>query len=341
MLVVSLRVPLASCNSISYWLMLVLTENSFGKLYTLFDLKKLYIAGVVIFEFGSLLCTIAPTSKVFILGRAIAGLGAAAVGAGANTIVPRCFPNEKRALMNGLAGFAQSFGLVGAPVIGGALVDAFTWRACFGINLPLGAIAVIIAIYGLEDPSPNPNFLLPLEEKIRRLDLVGTVLVIPCIICLLVGLQWGGIRYGWNDWRIIILFVAFGVLTLGFGYVQHRQKDKAILPPRILKNRTVLAGALFCGCCNAALAVTEYYISIYFQGVRGYTATKSGLLGLPMIAGLAVASITAALAITRIGYYTREFTKVIVARLTPSSIHVRDKRPSTYRSRSAHNIEPR
>lgn len=316
----------------------MLTGDSFGKLYTLFDLKRLYITGVVVFEAGSLLCTVAPSSKVFILGRAVAGFGAAAISSGAGTIVPRCFPNEKRALMVGFLGFAQSFGLVGAPIIGGALVDAFTWRACFGINLPLGAIAILITAYGLEDPSPNPNLLLPLREKIKRLDLVGTALVVPSTVCLLMGLQWGGIKYGWSDWRIILLFVVFAVMVAGFGYVQHQQQEKALLPPRILKNRTVLASALFCACCNATLAVTEYYISIYFQGVRGYPATKSGLLGLPMLVGLAVALMFAALAVTWIGYYTRKFMGSVRSRLMSNSIHVCNQHPSPYCSRSAHNL---
>jgi len=131
-------------------------------------------------------------------------------------------------------------------------------------------------------------------------------MVLPCIVFLMMGLQWGGSRYGWQNWRIILLFILFVALLVGFAYVQHRRQDKAILPPRILKNRTVLACALFACCTNGMLAVTEYYIAIYFQGVRGYTATKAGILGLPMIAGLALASIMSAFATTWVGYYTRE-----------------------------------
>lgn len=224
--------------------------------------------------------------------------------------VPRSFPNHKRPLVTGFLGFCQSFGLVSAPVVGGALTDAFTWRACFGINVPIGLVAMAISAIGMKDPFPDANIGLPIWEKLRRLDLLGTLLVIPSIISLLMALQWGGNQYGWSNWIIILLIVLFVVLTVTFGYIQHRQQEKAILPLRIVKNKTVLAGALFTCCLNGTLTVTEYYIAIYFQGVRGYSATSSGLLGLPMIAGLAIASLSAAFGTTWIGYYSRKQTFV-------------------------------
>ena len=158
----------------------------------------------------------------------------------------------------------------------------------------------------MKDLYPNADLKLPLREKLKRLDPVGTVLVLPCIVCLMIGLLWGGTRFAWNDWRIVLLFVLFAVLSVGFGYVQYRQQDKAILPPRIVKNRTVLACAVYACCTNGILAVTEYYIAIYFQGVRGYSAAKAGLLGLPMVVGLGLTSLVASMGAGWVGYYTRE-----------------------------------
>jgi hypothetical protein len=106
-----------------------------------------------------------------------------------------------------------------------------------------------------------------------------------------------------------MLFVLFTVLITAFGYVQYQQQDKAVLPPRIIKNRTVLASAIYACCTNGILAVTEYYIAIYFQGVRGYSAAESGLLVLPMIVGFSVTSMLAALGTTWIGYYTRKYAR--------------------------------
>ncbi len=208
--------------------------------------------------------------------------------------------------MGGLVASGQTLGLVSAPVIGGLLIDAFSWRACFGINLPLGVLCVALTAYGFHDPVPNPEMVLPFKEKLKRINPLGTLLVVPAISCLLMALQWGGTTYGWNDPRIIVMFILFGVLFSAFGYLQYRQGDNATLPLRILKQRSILAGMWYAGCCNGILAMTEYYISIYFQGVRGFTATKSGLLGLPMIAGFSVTLIAAAVGTTMIGYYFRK-----------------------------------
>lgn len=102
------------------------------------------------------------------------------------------------------------------------------------------------------------------------------------------------------------MLILFGVLFSSFGYVQYRQGEDATLPLRIMKQRSVLAG-LWCNACyDGILAVTEYYLSIYFQGVRDYTPTKSGLLGVPMIGGLLIGIMLAATGTTRIGYYFRK-----------------------------------
>ncbi|KAK5210776.1 hypothetical protein LTR41_003388 [Exophiala xenobiotica] len=275
----------------------------FGKVYTLFPMKSVFMLGVAVFEVGSLLCTFATNSKMFIVGRAVAGLGVSAVGGGFLKLLKHLFPLHKQALMGSIVGGCQSVGLVSAPIIGGALIDSFTWRACFGINIPLGVICIALIAYGFEDPLPNPNAQMPFREKLKQMDLFGTLIAVPAITFLLLALQWGGTTYGWKNPIIIVFFVLAGCLVLAFGYVQYRQGDTATLPPRIAKQRSMIAGVWYTACCNGVLAVTEYYISIYFQGVRGYTATKSGLLGLPMIIGFSVALLAAGMGVTWLGYY--------------------------------------
>ena len=306
-------------------------------------MKSLFISGLVVFEAGSLLCTFAPGSKSFILGRAIAGLGSSAIGGGLLKLLGHCFPLSKQALMVGLVGGCQSIGLVSAPMIGGALIDAFNWRACFGINLPLGVLCVALTAYGFHDPVPNPDTALPLKEKLRRINLLDTLLAVPAITCFLMALQWGGAKYGWKDARIIVLFVLFGVLFSAFGYLQYRQGDNATIPPRILRQRSILGAMWYTGCCNGILAMTEYYISIYFQGVKGFTATKSGLLGSPMIIGLSVAGMAAAAGITIIGYYfRRSFVRhSFDSSLTDTtSFSVCNQHSGTNCVRSPHNPRP-
>lgn len=213
--------------------------------------------------------------------------------------------------MNSVVGACQSAGLVSAPMVGGLLIDAFSWRACFGVNLPLGVFCIVLTIYGFHDPVKNPVVDgLSLREKLKRINLVGTLLAVPAITCLLMALQWGGIKYGWGSWRIIVLFVFCALLFAALGYLQFRQGEGALLPSRIFTQRSILAGMWYSACCEGILSVTEYYMSIYFQGVRGYTASKSGLLALPMIVGLAVALVAAGVGTTLIGYYYRKLSDV-------------------------------
>lgn len=268
-------------------------------------MKSVFIFGIVVFELGSLLCTLASSSKMFVIGRAIAGIGSSAIGIGAVKILRHLFPLSKQALWNGVVGGIQSVGLVTAPVIGGALIDAISWRACFGINLPLGVFCVAFTAYGFHDPTPIPEIPVPFWEKVKRTNPLGTLLIVPGLTCFLMALQWGGSTHGWGDWRIIIMFILFGVLLSAFGYLQYCEGEEATLPIRIIKRRSILAGLWYNVCCDGILAVTENYISIYFQGVRGYTATRSGLLGVPMIVGLFIAMMGAAAGTSKIGYFFR------------------------------------
>ncbi|KAK5078882.1 hypothetical protein LTR64_002700 [Lithohypha guttulata] len=276
----------------------------FGKLYTLFSPKSLYLTSIVISWVGCLICTFAKTSKVFILGRAIAGLGNACQGAGLITLLNMMFPLAKQPKWYGMINFVGSAGLVSGPLVGGLLIEAFNWRACFGINIPLNAICLAIAAYSVQNNINNPDTELPIREKLKRLDLRGSLVFVPALTFLLMGLTWGGAKYGWKDPRIIVLFVLSVVLLTLFAYLQHRSGDEATVPPRIAMQRSILAGALFCMCCDGTLAVTENYLSVYFQGIKGVSPAKSGLLGLPMIAGLMAASLLYGWGTTYIGYYT-------------------------------------
>ncbi|KAG4271856.1 hypothetical protein FPRO04_10588 [Fusarium proliferatum] len=276
----------------------------FGQIYTLFSIKAVFLIGIATFEIGSLICTLAPSSAIFILGRAVSGLGRGAINGGLFKLLRQCFPLSKQAITNSFFGSIQSVGLITAPTIGGALIDAFSWRACFGVNLPLGVMCLVLTAYGVHEQPPRHEVtVLTLKEKIQKVDFFGTLLAVPAITFLLMALQWGGTKFGWGTWQIIVPLVVCALLFVAFGYLQYRQGDNALLPPRILKQRSIIAGMWYGACCEGVLAVTEYYMSIYFQGVRGYSPTKAGLLALPMVGGLAIAFIISGVGTTWIGYY--------------------------------------
>ena len=145
------------------------------------------------------------------------------------------------------------------------------------------------------------------QKRIVQFDPYGTVVFIPGIICLLLALQWGGSKYEWGNWRIILLLVFFGVLISLFIVVQCWKKDNATVPPRILKQRSMACVSWFAIMLGGSFFVFVYYLPIWFQAIKGVSATKSGIMNLPMILGLVVMSIASGGAITAIGYYTPAF----------------------------------
>ena len=122
------------------------------------------------------------------------------------TMLTQSFPLEKRGRISAIINFVQTAAMVTSPPLGGLLVTKFTWRACFGINIPLQVLAFGLTMYGMVG-SVGEHQHLSLMDKIKKLDILGTLMVVPAITCLLLGLQWGGVLYSWSNVRIVALLV--------------------------------------------------------------------------------------------------------------------------------------
>ncbi|KAJ5629586.1 hypothetical protein N7528_003243 [Penicillium herquei] len=148
-----------------------------GKLYAHFSIKYTYISFIGLFELGSLICGVATSSNMLIVGRAVAGMGSAGVGNGALTIVSAMVPLEKRALYFSITGSFGQLGVVFGPLIGGALTEYTTWRWCFYLNLPIGGFAVAallwVAVPKLNRDNPKRMGFVSLFHE---LDIMGCLL---------------------------------------------------------------------------------------------------------------------------------------------------------------------
>ncbi|KAF5014224.1 hypothetical protein F66182_14864, partial [Fusarium sp. NRRL 66182] len=191
----------------------LLTTCSFQLLYVkffrAFNVKWVFLLALLIFEIGSAICGAAPSSSSFIVGRAIAGLGAAGIFTGATTITAIVAPLRLRPIIAGLLGGLFGICSILGPLLGCVFTSKATWRWCFYINLPIGALTTI-----------GIGFLLHIRQTFTKasgnawqvfsyFDPLGNTFFISAIICLLLALHWGGDTYPYSNGRIIALFVLF------------------------------------------------------------------------------------------------------------------------------------
>ncbi|KAJ8097204.1 major facilitator superfamily domain-containing protein [Lipomyces tetrasporus] len=291
----------------SYLLTTCAFQLIFGKFYTFFPVKWVFLIAIVVFEVGSAICGAAPTSNALIVGRAIAGLGSAGIFSGALVIIAYSVPLDKRPVYNGLFGSMYGIASVAGPLMGGAFTDHISWRWCFYINLPFGAVTIAAIVFFLQSPKQSFTGPTSWKERLNQLDVVGTIVFVPAVVCLLLALQWGGTRYAWSNARIIALFVVFGVLIIIFLGVQIRKGDYATVPPRIVRQRSMAFSTAFAFLLGASFFIFVYYIPLWFQAIKGVSATKSGIMSIPMVLSLVVFSLLVGGAVTIFGYYVPMF----------------------------------
>ncbi|CAG8194114.1 unnamed protein product [Penicillium nalgiovense] len=285
----------------AYLLTSCATQLSWGKVYTFYSTKTVFLIAILIFEVGSAICGGAPNSKAFIVGRAIAGIGSAGIFSGATVIVAQIVPLAKRPIFVGLMGSIFGISSIIGPLMGGAFTDNVTWRWCFYINLPIGGFTMVVLFLFLAVPhTPQP---CTWKRKILRLDPLGSMFFLPSVICFLLALQWGGTAYPWSNGRIIALFVIAGVLLIVFVGVQIHLKKDATVPPHIFNQRSIISGVVYALCVGGGQISMLYTLPLWFQAVRGTSAVKSGIDTIPMVLALVIGSILSGSIITATGYY--------------------------------------
>ncbi|KAK8905931.1 hypothetical protein QC760_005835 [Botrytis cinerea] len=289
----------------AYLLTLSAFQLFYGKLYSHFPIKNVYLVAIVIFEIGYLICTTAHTSIALIVGRAIAGLGAAGVFSGSVLITTKVIPLAQRAAYLGIMSAAFGLAAILGPFLGAAILQSTTWRWCFGVNLPLGAVTVILCGILVHTPSEPSAHSLSLVQKVLQLDIPGTVFMVGSLICLLMALQWGGAAYPWSNGRIIALFVVSGILAIAFVATQTTKiAGKArTIPSSLARSRDIWLAGSYTMCVTGGVYVAILFLPVWFQDVRGRSPLSSGELLTPLIAGYVVASILAGGITTRIVGY--------------------------------------
>ncbi|CAG8887906.1 unnamed protein product [Penicillium egyptiacum] len=272
-----------------------------GKLSSTFPLRWCYIIFFSIFMVGSLICGFAPNSNTFIAGRAVAGVGASGVASGGFIIVLTVSSEKVKPLFMGMCSSCFAMGLILAPVIGGAFTEKATWRWCFWVNLPPGALTLLCMLCFFKPPSIQRDQTT--IERIKNLDLIGCGIFIPAIFMLLLAMMWGGTEKDWGSAIIIGLFVGSGVMLMLFVCWERYQGDTAMIPGNLLVRRTATFSVLFSFCHFGSLGIMNYYLPEWFQAVQGAAPLESGTRVLAAVLSQIVGTLSAGILARRISYY--------------------------------------
>ncbi|HEX4040606.1 MAG TPA: MDR family MFS transporter [Xanthobacteraceae bacterium] len=280
----------------AYLLAVTATTPLFGKLSDIYGRRLILMWAIGIFVAGSVACALAQSIWMLILARALQGIGGGGLLPTAQTIIADLLsPRERPIVMGRTSVMFMSASILG-PVLGGLLTDHLHWSLIFWINLPLGAVALIMTERALRR--------LPRNERPHQLDVAGAVLMVAAAIVLLLALSWGGTHYPWTSWQILMLIACSIALWTLFA-IRLVTAREPFIPVAILRGR--VTSAITCSAffsIGTIIGIT-IYTPLYCQAVLGLSASSSGLALIGFMAGTVCGSQVTARLMVRMQRYLR------------------------------------
>ena len=275
-----------------YLLTSTVTVPIYGKLADLYGRKPLFLFGTTLFLIGSAASGASQSMEQLIIFRAIQGLGAGAVLPIVLTIIGDIFALEERAKIQGLFSGVWGLSSIIGPAVGGIIVDNFSWRWVFFINIPFGLVSMLLLVFTLKEN---------VERKKHHLDYLGTITLTGSVVALLFALLQGGTTWAWNSLPSIGLFGAAILLFVLFVRTEQRVAEP-ILPLVLFQNPLITISSIGGVVLGVLMFGVTTYVPLFVQGVKGGSATSAGVTLGPLLLAWPIAATISGKIVIRYGY---------------------------------------
>ncbi|WP_405549485.1 MFS transporter [Streptomyces microflavus] len=270
------------------------TTPLWGKLSDLFSKKLLVQIALVIYVLGSVVAGLSTSSGMLIACRVVQGIGVGGLSALAQIVMAAMIAPRERGRYSGYLGAVFAVATVGGPLLGGVITDTswMGWRWCFYVGVPFAIIALIVLQKTLKLPV--------VKREGVKVDWTGAFFISAAVSLLLVWVTFAGDKYDWLSWQTYVMVAGSVLLGLIFVFTESRAKEP-IIPLRLFRNRTITLASIASLFVGIAMFAGTVFFSQYFQLARGKSPTMSGVMTIPMIAGLFLSSTISGQVITKTG----------------------------------------
>ncbi|KAI1765626.1 MFS general substrate transporter [Hypoxylon sp. FL1150] len=277
----------------AFFLCCAAVQPLIGQLCNVFGRRWLILFAIALFTLGSGICGGASSSAMLIAGRGVQGAGSGGIGMIVSITIADLVPLRERGYYLAIIMILYTVGMTTGPIVGGAIVDSTTWRWVFWMNMPVGAIALVLLYFSLH---VNYNKEMSLSQKLRRIDWIGNCLLMAGTIAMLYALTYAGTKYSWGEWETLVpLLVGAFIVVLFAVWEGHGFSPEPVIPPRLFRHRTSVVSAINTFLHWMLVYWGTYFLPVYFQTVLLFSAERTGVSLLPMtlisIPGCAVAAI--------------------------------------------------
>ncbi|KAL2074292.1 hypothetical protein VTL71DRAFT_8070 [Oculimacula yallundae] len=285
----------------AYVLASTAVQPLFGQAANIFGRRSLTIASVLLFMLGSGLAGGATNIGMIIAARTIQGVGGGGIITLGEIIICDLLPLRERGQYTGLLAGTYAIGTIIGPVLGGIFTQHITWRWIFYINLPISGVALLIIV-----PFLNLQYkrVGTIWDRTKRVDWLGNFVLIGAVTSILLALAWGGTKFEWSSWHVLLPMIIGFLGIAGFAVIQvSGYVDEPTMPPQLFSNRTSVSIFVMAFVHGVLLLYVTYFLPVYFQAVKKASPSRAGVELFPTATTIAPAAAISGIIITITGRY--------------------------------------